>query len=321
MKQKIYILGVITALVVFTGAIFKVNHFPGAGILLTLGLVTMVFFFLPLALINHYKSEESSKNLSLYIVTWLTCFVIFISMLFKLMHWPGAGILLTIALPFPYVVFLPFFLSVTSKNKNFNIYNTVFVLFLLALNSVFSGLLALNVSFERIGDSYDLSRDYNKVATALSHSRYQDLNPQINMKIDEVLNIVDEYQDVILKSIKEEDISIEQWKNGTVNLRKPDSRGIASQALLMNENPPAGSRLEKGLKSLISEMQNVPGYEGMAKAAPAIFGLNNSSGDDRDWTSRMFYDNNLAWVLIYLDGLRADLLLIRSAVIPEISNN
>jgi len=314
MKQKIYILGVVTALVVFTGAIFKVNHFPGAGILLTSGLVTMVLLFLPLALVNHYKSEESSKNLLLYIVTWLTCFVIFISMLFKLMHWPGAGILLTIALPFPYVVFLPVFLSVTSRNKNFNIYNTVFVLLLLALNSVFSVLLALNVTYERIADSYDLSHNYNNVATALSHSPDQDLNPQVNMKIDEVLKIVDEYQNLILKSLKKEGISIEQWENGTAYLRKPDSRGIASEALLMYENPTAGSRLENGLKSLISEMQNVPGYESMAKAAPAIFGLNNSSGDVRDSTSRMFYDNYLAWVLIYLDGLRANLNMIKGSL-------
>ena len=42
MKQKIYIFGVITSLVVFTGAIFKVNHFPGAGILLTLGLIVFL---------------------------------------------------------------------------------------------------------------------------------------------------------------------------------------------------------------------------------------------------------------------------------------
>ena len=145
MKQKIYILGVITTLIVFIGAIFKVNHMPGAGVMLTLGLLTMVFIFLPAALINHYKSEESNHNLLLYIVTYLTCFVIFISMLFKIQHWPFAGVMFTIALPFPYVIFLPVFLIVTAKNKNFNIYNTVFVLLLLALNSVFSALLALNV--------------------------------------------------------------------------------------------------------------------------------------------------------------------------------
>jgi hypothetical protein len=64
MKQKIYIIGVVTVVTVFTGAIFKVNHYPGAGVLLIAGLVSLVF----------------------------------LSMLFKLMHWPYAGVLLTITL-------------------------------------------------------------------------------------------------------------------------------------------------------------------------------------------------------------------------------
>ncbi len=131
MKQKIYILGVITAMIISTGVILKVNHWPAAGILITAGTLILVLIFLPAALINNYKAEGNSQNRLLYIVTYITCFVVFIGMLFKIQHWPYAGIALLIALPFPYIVFLPVFLTVTSKNKNFNIYNTVFVLLLL----------------------------------------------------------------------------------------------------------------------------------------------------------------------------------------------
>lgn len=143
MKQKIYLFGIITALVIFTGTIFKMNHYPGAGILLTIGLITLVLLFLPVALVNNYKGEGSADKLPLYIVTWLTCFLIFTAMLFKIQHWPLAGVLLTIAIPFPYIVFLPVFLIITSRNKNFNIYNTISVLFLLALNSVITAFLAI----------------------------------------------------------------------------------------------------------------------------------------------------------------------------------
>ncbi|MBN2864113.1 MAG: hypothetical protein JXN62_13180 [Bacteroidales bacterium] len=144
MKQKIYILGLAITLTVFTGIIFKVNHWPGAGYLMTVGIISLVILFLPLALRNHYKVEGNNKNLVLYIVTWLTCFVVFTAMLFKIMHWPGAGTALMISIPFPYVIFLPVFLIVTGKNKKFNIYYTVFVLFLLAAISGFSALLALH---------------------------------------------------------------------------------------------------------------------------------------------------------------------------------
>ena len=166
-------------MVIFMGTIFKVNHWPAAGIMLTVGMVTLVLVFLPMALINHYKGIGNRQNLLLHIATWLTCFVVFIGMLFKIMHWPFAATILTIALIFPYVVFLPVFLVTTSKNKNFNIYNTVFVLLLLATNSVFSALLSLNVSAERIRDSYNLSRQYNQVGKVLDQLPANDSKSQV----------------------------------------------------------------------------------------------------------------------------------------------
>lgn len=311
MKQKIYILGVVAVLIIVTGTIFKVNHFPGAGILLTIGLATLVLAFLPVALINNYREVENRQNLSLYIVTYLTCFIIFTAMLFKIQHWPHAGILLTVALPFPYVVFLPVFLSVTSKNKNFNIYNVVFVLSLLALNSVFSALLALNVTKARIDDSYNISRNYNKLEWALN--QIPDRNPQtpVNLKIDEVLKIVNEYQDLILRS---EGTSLEQWSTNPGNLWRPDSRLVAAQILLTAEDAPVGARLETGLKSLITEMENTRGYEDLAKVAPVIFDFSDPVNRELDWADRIFKENNLVWALTYLDGLEVNLKMIKASV-------
>lgn len=171
MKQKIYILGIITALILFAGTMFKVNHWPAAAALLIIGISTLLIIFLPLALINHYRNEGNRQNLLLYLVTWLTCFVVFTAMLFKILHWPGAGYYLLIALPFPYVVFLPVYLIVTSKNKNFNIYNTVFILFLMAGQSVFSAFLALGVSREKINDSVAMSTHYNRIKSLYRTSR------------------------------------------------------------------------------------------------------------------------------------------------------
>lgn len=144
MRQKIYLIGIIDTFIILTGAIFKIMHWPGAGILMTFGFAALVLIFIPMALINNYRSGDNKEYLSLYIVTWLTCLVVFTSMIFKIQHWPGAGVGLLIAMPFPYLFFLPVFLIVTRKNQNFNIYNTVCVLLLLVINSVFSALLALN---------------------------------------------------------------------------------------------------------------------------------------------------------------------------------
>jgi hypothetical protein len=310
MKQKIYILGVVTTLIVFTGILFKLNHWPGAGYLLIIGLVTLVMVFMPVALINHYKGEGNRQNLLLHVVTWLTCFVIFISMLFKIQHWSGAGILMTIALPFPYVVFLPVFLVTSSKNQNFNINNTVFVLLLLALNSVFSALLSLNVSRARINDSYNLTAHYNKLETSLGELPVLDSLSPIYVKIDEALKVVNEYKDLILQF---EGTSDKEWENGKGDLRRPDSGQASVRALSTTGNARVGEKLDNSLKALVKEIENTPGCEALRKAIPAMLDLVIQDGKEPSLNYNNI-TNTLVWSLIYLDGLETNLKMIKATV-------
>jgi len=311
MKQKLYILGVITAMIISTGTILKVNHWPAAAILITAGTLILVLLFLPAALADNFKIEGNKQNKVLYIVTWITCFVVFTGMLFKIMHWPYAGVGLFIALPFPYVVFLPVFLIVTSKNKNFNVYNTVFVLLLLAMNSVFSALLALNVSKENIDDSYNIPRDYCNVKAALAQFPVTDKESAVNMKIDEVIKITNEYQDLILK---QEGTTREKWEKAPGNLLRAESPNVAASILEGNGEKPAGVKLEKALNELVSLMKQTKGYEETANVLSSIAGLGAEGEEDPAvvFASRNIV-NNLSWVIAYLDGLEANLLMIKAA--------
>jgi len=312
MKQKIYILGLITTITTVLGAIFKVNHYPGAAHLLTLGIAMLVLVFLPVALRNHFKTEGESKYSILYFVTWLTCFVVFTSMLFKILHWPGAGILLIVSLPFPYVVFLPVFLYVTGKNKSFSIYNTVSVLFLLAGISVFSALLGLNVTHERINDSLDLARSYNRLEKALDIMPVKVSQTPVVQKIDDLLKIVDDYQARIFTS---EGITEEQWEQDQFNFPRLESPDIASRALVIEgKDPSLDISLQNGLKSLVLEVGNTPGYEILAKAAPVIFEYADPTDGSQEWTHGMFIATPRAWSLIYLDGLETNLKMIRASM-------
>jgi hypothetical protein len=310
MKQKLYILGLVTTLIIFLGVIFKIEHWPGAGILLTTGISLLVLLFIPLALADHYRSEESNHSLSLYIVTWLTCFVVFAAMLFKLQHWPFAGTMLSLALPFPYVVFLPVYLKVTSKNKNFNIYNTVFVLVLLALNSVFSGLLAINVTRERIHDSYNLAYNYTNIAQILAPVAGNQIQTTVSIKIDETLQILDECERAMLV---DQGPTLEVWKNGPRDLLlRPDARGYAFYALYYNQDNQLGKKLENSLADLISLLRTTKGYEAVAKNASEFFYMTEQDGNDQELGLRIISESYLPWALIYIDGLRTNLLLIKT---------
>jgi hypothetical protein len=309
MKQKIYIIALVNTLLIFAGAIFKVNHWPAAGIMLTLGLSSLALVTVPLALVNHYRAEQNGQSWILHFLTGLTCFVVFTAMLFKIQHWPYAGLALTIAIPFPYIVFLPAFIVITSRNKNFNIYYTVSVLLLLALNSVFAVLLSLNVSKQRIIDSYNLSRNYNNVEVVLGVMPVSVINSPVTGKIDEVIKTVDTYQSLLLH---EEGMTTGQWEKDPEALLKPDSRQVAVQILFNDENP-VGNKLEKELVELVALMEKSPGYGNLSKVAPEILDITDGTGTESGWAMRNFIGGTLSWSLIYLDRLKADLLIMKSA--------
>lgn len=97
MKKPINIIGGILILIVLTGVIFKRLHFPGASILLTLGIVFFMLAYLPFYIRLIYKAARESgyafnKYLVLLTVTGLIAFCL--GALFRIMHWPGTAMLI-----------------------------------------------------------------------------------------------------------------------------------------------------------------------------------------------------------------------------------
>ena len=146
MKKTIYLSGIIIANLLLMGCILKINHWPGGSIVLTISLIAFNFWFLPTALINHYKSQANKNNKWLYIVTFISFFIVFISALFKLMHWPGGGLLLMIGIPIPFILFLPVYIYYSVKNKEQSSVNFTAIILGLTFVAVFSVLLSINIS-------------------------------------------------------------------------------------------------------------------------------------------------------------------------------
>lgn len=308
MKNKIYTLGLVTTIVVFLGILFKMLHWPGAGILLTLGIFLLVLVFLPVALINNYKESKNMGNRLLYIVTWITCLVVFTAMLFKIMHWPGAGYALLISLPFPFVVFLPVFLTVTSKNKNFNIYNTVAVLFLLALISAISGLLSVNVSKERIIDSLRISANYTRLEMALKEIPVTPGRSLIEKKTDEALILAEEYKALILRY---EGITEEQWNSNPAILLDLRSRKTSSAAMLTGREDRVQAELKKALSDLMELLGKDNRFAPVNAQIKDIIDMDDSQVQNYMWNKALFRGDVQPWVHTYLDGLIKNLKILR----------
>ena len=309
MKKKIYILGLVTAMIVTLGIIFKINHWAGAGILLTGGITILVLAFLPQALISSYKAEADRSKLFLYIIAWLTSFLVFAAMLFKIQHWSGAGLLMLIAIPFPFLVFLPVYIIVTSRDKNHNIYSTVYVLFLLMLISCFTVLLSLNVSREKMKDSYNIVHTYFQSEKALNNLKVQNQSP-VGQQIDDLIALTQEYKDLYLKS---SGISVDMWKGDL---------GVYQDEFLFRQpsdefNGPAETldlKLLSGLRDLISLFEKTPGCESLASAAPSVFSLEKTGSGNYSWNPDLISSASHPWLLVYLWGLENNLKMLRAAI-------
>ena len=313
MKQKIYILGIVSSMIMVTGSMFKVNHWPAAGILLTIGAFLLVFLFLPAGSFQSLQgSRECSKQASVhchmgYLPRDIQCVCIL-----KLCTGHMPGHILMIAIPFPFVVFLPVWLYVTSKIKNFDINNTIFILFLLAMQAVFSALLSLNVTRERINASLEFSGNLYSLNHTIETLPAIPDKSALSLAADDVIKNIDECRQLLFNRTG---ISRENLMSGTSNDRYYDSRNIALQLLLNTGSPSPAGKLEESVRKFADELGKVPGYQDIAKQTMNLLELDEVSGEDTSWGELMFADNYLSWVIVDLDAMENIVRVIKMSVL------
>jgi len=109
MKNFTYLFGLSSAIITILGSLFKRMHWPGAGILITVGMVLIVLVFLPLYFINNHREQSEKKNPIYAIVGYFSIALLLAAATFKIMHWPGAGYLIYGSIGFILIGFIPLY--------------------------------------------------------------------------------------------------------------------------------------------------------------------------------------------------------------------
>jgi drug/metabolite transporter (DMT)-like permease len=105
MKKLMKISGVTGTIMLGFAAIF--NHWPLAGMLITLGAFVLSFLFLPSALVVLWKETKNQKKLILFISAFIAGVAFIFGMLFKIQHWPVANIAILAGLVTGAFLFVP----------------------------------------------------------------------------------------------------------------------------------------------------------------------------------------------------------------------
>lgn len=124
MKKLMLFTGAASTVALSAGLVFKFMHWPGAAILIFLGVLLLSFLFLPLLFVLKAREKQGAKDKIILGIGMFAAICISLSVLFKLFHWPFANMLGLIALGITVFVFLPFYFLSGIRNPDTKV-NTI----------------------------------------------------------------------------------------------------------------------------------------------------------------------------------------------------
>lgn len=110
MKRLMYLAGYLFTVTWIAGIAFKLLHLAGGAVLMGLGAFGVACIFIPLFLVNRYKliaREVLSERLK-WIVGTVSIALIVTGVTLKMLHLPGAGVMLGVSFLLFGIGFLPF---------------------------------------------------------------------------------------------------------------------------------------------------------------------------------------------------------------------
>jgi hypothetical protein len=141
----LFISGFITGMLFIFGTLFKIQHWPVAGIILSLSVIFATCFFIPSILMNRLSNTENKAKRPVYILGTAGCILYITAVLFKIQHWPLAFLLMGLSMIVLSLVVLPWYTWLTWKNESHISSRFIFIVIGSLLIIVPGALINLNL--------------------------------------------------------------------------------------------------------------------------------------------------------------------------------
>ncbi len=232
----------------FSGLLFKLMHWPGANILLLIGLSVLAFLFLPILLIYRLKKAENSNLKTLYVFGVLSGIIYLVGLLSKLMQWPGASLMLATGAVFLILVFIPAYTIHKYRNETYIQGSYLYLIAAISWFVLFSMLMSINTSKpvlyhfykenQLLKESIALIKVQNKslIATLSNDSVESDIK-EIDRSTHVLYDFIERTKIDIIKYLPETNQAAIN-KNGTLDIEKIDDIMAISpvQSVMLGSN-------------------------------------------------------------------------------------
>lgn len=167
MKNTLKISGIMSSILTILGAIFKTMHWPGANICIVLGAGIFSLVFLPLMIALKFKDEEKKIDKWVFSFGFLIAMFISTGVLFKVMHWPGANILMRSGLTAFVFIYVPLYYFSRVRRAELAFNTTVNSVLMMACGGLLYALYNLGYS-SKVNDTLAANYDFiNTKKTAI----------------------------------------------------------------------------------------------------------------------------------------------------------
>jgi len=235
MKKAMIVSGTISTALLSMGLIFKFMHWPGASLGILLGIGTLSLIFLPLMFLLKIKEKQNVKDKLTIGIGAFAGILISLGILFKIMHWPYANIMMTSSLTILLLVFLPFYFFSGIRNPETKVNTIVSSILLISASGLLLTLMrSPRASFlidKQLTETY--LRDDQLLRVEIKDIRLMgdSTNSELNKKGEEIIA----HCDVIKKRF----IELES-ENGSTDLKAD----LANNIVMHEHTVQAGFRNE-----------------------------------------------------------------------------
>jgi hypothetical protein len=216
MKKAMIISGTASAAIFSTGLIFKFLHWPGASIALILGIGLLSLVFLPLMFILKIREQQNTKDKAIIGIGTLSGILISLGILFKVMHWPGANIMMQGSIVVMLLLFLPLYFFTGIRNPDTKV-NTIVssIIMLSAIGLLFTLMRSPKGTYIRDKQfTMNFIRNENlfqQELQALASSHNDSANKALSAEVTSIITQCETLKNKIVLSVTE-GVSLQQLK-------------------------------------------------------------------------------------------------------------
>jgi len=193
--------GLISSVISLLGILFKVMHWPGANIALTGGLFMLGLIFLPSLIFAKISDDKGEGKRAAYLVGLFAGLIYIVGFLFKIMHWPGAGVAILIGLILFAMIFVPLFVFAHYKNESHVSGHFIFVIVASMMAILFLSFMALTVSKDVLSEYVAVEEQMDDVLNDL----------EVKNKTNVQKIIINSGSDGIIASVHQRTGEIHTW--------------------------------------------------------------------------------------------------------------